>query len=284
MKKIVIISAVVLGALTANAQKINLKLAKDAKLNYTIAIKSNTNTEAMGQSMESTANITTDVSYLIGNVGASEVDVVSTLLRMKMTTSAMGQENSYDSEKDKDGEMAESLGDQIGKANALKIDMNGKIIPAVGGKKTKEDEEKEAMKGAMSQMMGGASATEIEFVNAGVLNQELKEGATFTYANEDKSDKGSDKKTYEFKVVSVKGNMATISYTGKSTNATTMSMMGMEMAVVGDDKFVGTLVINIDNGTVVSDEKTTTVNKTIEAGGMTMPTTGTVVKKTMLKN
>jgi hypothetical protein len=266
-------------AVNSFGQPTKIVLSKDQKFKVETTTKVNTTAEVMGQSMETTADNKTTTLMEVTDIDKDEIKFKSTITQMVVNTSAMGQEMSFDSDKnDNSGPMADMLSPKINKAKKIVIDPKGNVIKQEGDE---TDEEQLAMMG----LQGGNDAV-IELYVAELIGRELKAGdvvpalVTITKEKLNIRDSGS------YTVTSVENDVASLSYSGTQVMTTTLEQMGMEMQMNSNNTVKTELQMDINTGLVLVRATVLDMNGTVDAGGMQIPITGktiTTAKITLLQ-
>lgn len=257
-------------AVNSFGQPTKIVLSKDQKFKVETTTKVNTTAEVMGQSMETTADNKTTTLMEVTDIDKDEIKFKSTITQMVVNTSAMGQEMSFDSDKnDNSGPMADMLSPKINKAKKIVIDPKGNVIKQEGDE---TDEEQLAMMG----LQGGNDAV-IELYVAELIGRELKAGdvvpalVTITKEKLNIRDSGS------YTVTSVENDVASLSYSGTQVMTTTLEQMGMEMQMNSNNTVKTELQMDINTGLVLVRATVLDMNGTVDAGGMQIPITGKTI-------
>ena len=206
MKKIVLLSFS-FASLYAAAQNVKLEVGKTFKTTTTIESVS----EMMGQ--ENTTNVTSTSNLKIVSLDKNLYKGNSTLAKMTMTGSMMGQDINFDSDKkaDMDSQIGQMLGGAVGKATEFTIDKN------TGEQKTIASAEKEES-GAMGGLMGGSGSEgnqNIFFVDA--ISKKVGEKWSKT------TDVDGLKTINNYEIITIKEGLITLSSNGTTKGSTTKS-------------------------------------------------------------
>jgi hypothetical protein len=224
----------------------------------------------MGQTMENNSDSKSTTLYEIQNVGPEEIKLQSTITKMQVTASMMGQDMTYDSDKkDNDGPVADVLSKMLNKGRSIKLDNKGKI--------TKQDEPEE---GGQAGMMGaGATGNETatELFIPALIGKELKAGESFQDIVSVKKEKYESRDSGTYKITAVENGVASISYTGTQVITMAMEQMGMEMTNNSNNKVGSELQMDIKTGIILAKASVVESVVSIEAGGMTIPATGKTI-------
>lgn len=246
-------------------------VTKGQKFTVESSVKSTSSAEVMGQSMETIMNSDNTTQYEIKDIDKDEIKITSTLTKIKVHSSAMGQENNYDSEKsDNSGELTDIFGKNLNKPRKIVMDPSGNI-------KKQEDEEEMNSTGGIAALSNSANATTTEMYIPELVGKNLNVGDLIPYIGETKSEKTSTKDSGTYRITAVENGLANISYTGTRDIVTTLEQMGMEMQVSGSNAVKTELQMDINTGLVLVKATVIDMNLSIDAGGMLIPVTGKTV-------
>jgi hypothetical protein len=252
-----------------NAQQTNIAVQKGQKYRAESTLKTNSSAEVMGQSMETTADNTSITVYEITAVSENELNLQVTITKLQASTSAMGQEMSYDSDKkDNSGPLADILGAKINKPEIIVLDEKGHI--------TKRDENNENQQG---QMMGmnNFNATSIDLFVPALIGKELKAGESFTDISTSKKEKYSSRDSGTYTITAIENGIASVSYSGTQEIVATIEQMGMEMISNSNNIVKAEMQVEVKTGLVVAKATVIESNVSVDISGMTIPTTGKTI-------
>lgn len=121
MQKFRFLSLVLLAvSLTATAQTTKIDVQKGQKYKVENSTKLTSAAEVMGQSMENNTDSKSTTLFEILATGQDGINLQSTVTKMTVTASAMGQEMSYDSDKtDNAGPLADALSVLLNKTKGI---------------------------------------------------------------------------------------------------------------------------------------------------------------------
>src|SRR5664279_5721353 len=110
--------------------KAKVTLAKSQKYTVENKITTSSTSEMQGQSMETSADITSVYNIEVDDVKDNAYNMTNKIAAIKMNMSTMGQNINFDSEKkeDMDGEMGSNLKDYINHPYPVVMDVSGKVI------------------------------------------------------------------------------------------------------------------------------------------------------------
>ncbi len=258
-------------SMTGFAQQTKIELLKGQKYQVETNTKMNTSADVMGQVMENNTESKNTTVYEVLDAGSDDIKLQSTITKMLVNASMMGQNMAFDSDKkDNEGPVADVLSKMMNKAKTIKLDTKGSI--------TKQDapaeEEGQASMIGMGTS-GNETATEL-FIPA-LIGRELKAGDSFTDISAVKKEKYSSRDSGTYKITAVENGVASISYTGTQVISMVMEQMGMEMNSNSNNVVKTELQVNSNTGMVMAKASVTESATTIEAGGMTIPATGKTI-------
>ena len=98
------------------------------------------------------------------------------------------------------------------------------------------------------------------------------------------SDEGGIKRTTNYMIKSIVGNVATIGFEGTVSTEATMQQQGMEMSTKTTGKFSGEEKVDAKSGVVQSNSTTGEASGTVTAMGQDFPTTTKVTSTTTVKS
>lgn len=269
MQKFRFLSLALLAAsLTATAQTTKIDVQKGQKYKVENTTTMSSSAEVMGQTMENNTDSKTITLFEIMTTGQEGIHLQSTVTKITITASAMGQEMSYDSDKtDNTGPLAEVVGATLNKPNLLQLNDKGVI--------TKQDQEGNNVQSAMT---GGNTATVTTdlFIPA-LIGKELKVGDSFTDTFSVKREKYDSRDSGMYTVKAIDNGLATISYTGTQVVNAAMEQMGMEMNTYSNNSVKSDLYVDIKTGLVLLKSSVIESNTTVDAAGMSIPATGKTI-------
>jgi hypothetical protein len=110
------------------SQVTKLVLKKGQKFEVTTVNKVISESDVMGQTMESNIENTIVETYEVKDVSGNAIELQKTITKLKANMQVMGQDMNYDSDdKNATGQMAEAFSGLVGKEKNLQIDGNGNI-------------------------------------------------------------------------------------------------------------------------------------------------------------
>lgn len=261
-----------------NAQKITLNVTKGTKLSVNGTTEMKTTFSAMGQNMENSTTMANTSNVEVTNQSASEVEMALTTTKVKLNASTMGQELTYDSDKkDNDEAMSSTVGAFVNKTYVFTTDANGKVLKVTNPKDYNEE-----AAGGLTMMIGSNNALTPSSPGvyiASLINQEAKVGLMWSDSTEVKGDKPS-KIVNHYNITKIENGIITIENNGTQVSSGTMQQMGMEMQMSSNNKIKETIKVNSKTGLITERDSQTDILTNIDAGGMSIPVTGTTKTKT----
>lgn len=285
MKQILFVMAVALST-GAAAQKVDAKLNfQKGKLDVITVIDRASTIEVMGQSMESTVKSTTHEVLDVQSVANNTTTIEHKLKRLTFTADAMGQNQSFDSEKDDDrkGEMGKMMEKSLKDKYTMTLDNTGKIVAVKADDSNPQG--KKDMDG-MADMMGSQLGINLTLPKTGTYsmfkilpNKAIALGDAWVDTN---STKGITKKAM-YRVSNITGDEIILDVTEETKIAMAQQMMGQDANVNLTDKFTGKLTLDKKTGVLKKRAGTSVTEGTIEAQGMTIPTSAKTTITTTVK-
>lgn len=208
-------------------------------------------------------------------------NAVYKLAKFSMSFDAMGQQQSYDSEKieDKDSEMGKSLGNNIGKEIKLTIDKNsGKAVKEETAMPEKKEADADNPLVGMMDMLG-AKDTETAIAESVffLLPSGKKAGDSWTDStNTAENMKGIKRYT----VKSITENIATISIFSEVKGQQNIELQGMQVDINIFAKSEGEILVDTRNSLLKKSSKVADITGTMDLMGQSMPLTSKVIETT----
>lgn len=249
-----------------------LVIANKAKYAITNVVKSTTNMEMMGQSMDILADMTMLYNLDVTDVQPNKITVGSALIGMKMNTTAMGQNMTFDSDKkeDLDGDIGKAVAGEFNKVTTVEFNDNAQILS------TKKEAAKESAEGAeagMSMIKNMGSMADDGTNGASMAFLVIPSGINVGNSWADSSVKEELKVYRNYTLTALNGNEATVTLTGKQNTHRKTEQNGMEFEVNMESKMTGNITLDISTGII--KQKTISMDGTgaTEVMGQSMPMT-----------
>lgn len=270
MKRIFVVVSL-FSAMTVSAQSVSKKtsLVKGQQIEQTSKVSANIIQEMMGQSMEIKMETNSNGTVEVKDVSADGFTVASTVKRVVMNMSAMGNEQNFDSDKkeDLDGPIGQTVKDKIGVAREYKLNKDGVItaIPAA----TKAEDPNSMMGGVMGgamedELVGNTYSALITLPAAGVKVGESWNDSSITKENKVRN-------TYTLKQVN--GDDAIVDVKGTLNVDREMEQQGMAMQMSMNGTITGELTFDTKSGVIKSRKQNTKATGSIEVQGQSVPLT-----------
>lgn len=260
-----------------------LLLSKGQKMQIDNTVKSITNMDMMGQSMEMTSDAAMVNQVEVKDKANEAYTVTNTLTKLVTSGSAMGQDYSFDSEKKEDleSEMGKVLKNQINVIKEMEFTTTGKLGTVKKAAETETAAKGNPMVDMMKSMSGGGNdesgGTSDIFM---VLPVGKKVGDTWS----DSTISDGIKIYRNYLLKDMKGNAATLTLTGTQSTNKKMEQQGMEVIVALESKLNGELIIDTTTGVVISKSFIMDGTGSADAMGQAIPITTKITSTTLVKN
>lgn len=275
MKKVKLIFATIICFSTATIGQSNgsLKLTKGEKYQVDNKIETTSSTDVQGQSMESKLNITSTYNIDVKDKANTNYNLTNTITHMLIDMSMMGTEINFDSNKpdDMNGQMGSTLKDYINKPKDVVVDNSGKVIS-----KNVADTSEEGIAKQLNLAATGYGA-QMAFL---ALPHDAKVGSSWA----DSTNDGGISRNTTYTIKDITGNIATVSFSGTVSTATTMQQQGMEVSTKTNGKFSGEEKVDAKTGVVQSNTTNGEASGTVSAMGQDFPMTSKVTSTTTVKS
>lgn len=287
MKKILFMAA--FGVSVTGFAQVNGKInfPKGQKIEMTTETKKTATTELMGQSMESTLNSSVTEVFDVVDVTAGGATIGHTVKHLVFTANGMGNSQSFDSEKEEDrkGEMGKIMDKALHNKYKMVVDPFG-AITSVQADETNPNATKDPESEAMTELVSTQLGLKLGLPKQGDVtvfkilpNRQIKQGDTWT----DSDSANGQKRTTVYKVNNITASEILLDYSEDINVNTKQQIMGTDANIKSDDKVVGQ--ITLDKTTGLLKQKTATIDTkaTMEAQGMSIPSTGKTTVTVTLK-
>lgn len=264
MKKLVLLSATaIMAATTINAQTLDPANRNKAAIKLTRVTKQSTISNVttpqgeMSNRGDNTTKSVIDVSAITAQGGTAEIKITA----MKIESSAMGQDMSYDSEHPDDGDsqVGDEVKDVMKTPTKITLDANGLITAVKASSKVEASMEQNPTGNPYEK--GNTLSIYLKLPKLAKLND--------TWTEEKKDKDMNSKTTYTFK--SFENGLATVEAITALKIDGQMEKMGMTMYQKLEGNVASTLLVDPKNLVVKKSTSTTVLKGDIEAGGQKMP-------------
>lgn len=257
-----------------------LLLTKGQKFQLDNTLKTSTGFDMMGQTMEMTADVNMVHDIEVKDKTDSSFFINSTLTKMKSNANAMGQNQSFDSDKkeDFDSEAGKLMKGIMNVAKEAEFDKSAKLLSV------KKDTSTSANTGDMMNMLQGFMSGAEEDASGAA------EAFMVIPAGKKTGDMWSDSiiteglKIYRnFTLKEIKGNDATVVFSGNQITEKKIEQMGMEVNVNMDAKLTGESLTDIHTGVLKQKTFNMEGTGTAEMMGQSIPMTTKITSTTLVK-
>ena len=228
MKQFLAIAAVLItGAASAQTISRKAEFKKGQHIEATSSMKMVMTMEMMGQSMDMVNNYKFTSKVGVTDVTATDNKLSTTLTRVVMDMQAGPQTMSYDSDKKEDADS------ELGKAFSGKLNTPVNITTDKKGMITASDEKADPASDIMNDMGGGMGESMTKIGTSLEIIANLPSGKTFkagdTWVDSLTDPKTNAKYVLNYRVVSIQGTDATVTFGGTVGRSGEMQQGGMTM-------------------------------------------------------
>jgi hypothetical protein len=265
--------AFVISASTFSQSQINLTKGQQYQVDSKVTTQSST--EVQGQTMETNIDAASVYNIDVKDVNDAGYTLSNTLKSLKSSTSQMGQEMTFDSEKkeDMDGPVGTALASSIHVPMPVMITKKGDVIP---DKNAKKSDDKSMLTRSIATFEATGYGSQLAFL---AISASAKVGDTWTTTNDTKD----TKTTTNYTVKEINGDIVTLTIAGTAQNDVTMENNGMELQIKTSGKFTGEEKVNSKTGVIQSSNTVTDASGTVGAMGQEFPSTTKVITTTTVK-
>ena len=281
---IVFLVATMLSTTVSQAQNNGTKLilVKGQKLQIDNTVKSLTNMDLMGQSMEMSSDATMTHQVEVKDKKENNYTVASTITKITSSGNAMGQAYTFDSDKKEDleSEIGKVMKGQLNVTHEADFNTAGTVVSE---KKAVSAEASNAnpMMDMMKNLTGGSND---DGGGAGEIFQVLpmgkKQGDSWTDSTISEGLKTY--KTYTLK--EIKGNDAILTLSGTQSTNKKIEQQGMEVNVTMESKLSGESTVDLSTGIVKQKSMVVDGAGNADAMGQAIPITTKITSNTIVKN
>jgi len=257
-----------------------VNLSNGQKYSVENKITTTSSSEMQGQSMETTADVTTVYNIEVNDSKNDKYSMTNKIAAVKLNMNSMGQNMSFDSEKkeDMDGQMGSSFKDIVNQPKAVTMDKGGNIVLSTDADtSTKESTSPTDM---MLKQLGDPKTigygAKMAFV---AIPADAKVGSSW----KDSTTSEGVTRVTNYLIKSIDNGVATITVSGTETRDTKMEMQGMEINTKTNGTFVGEQTANIKTGVINQNNLTADAKGIISVMGQEIPTTIKATSATTVK-
>jgi hypothetical protein len=265
----------------APALKKGLVLSSGQKIELEYTTKATNTMEMMGQQMEITADAILTRQIEVKEKKATSYLLTSTITKMTLNSSFMGQQMNYDSDKkeDADNEMGKAMKGQINVPKETEVDDNAKMINIKKDTAKKDTDSGNPLMSLIENM--GAAQDESNGVSEAfqVLPANVKVGDSWS----DSVIVDGSKTNRTYTVKSIEGNNATITLTGTQVVSKEVEAQGMAGNISLDSKLSGEVLVDTSTGIVKQRTLTMEGTGNVDAMGQAIPMTTKVITTSVVK-
>ena len=252
-----------------------ISLTKGQQYQVDSKVVTASSTEIQGQTMETNVEAATVYNIEVKDVVDNVYTLTNTLKSMKSSTSQMGQEVTFDSEKkeDMDGPVGTALAPAIHVPISVMMSNKGTITPDKNEKKVVDNT---LIGRSIASFEASGYGSKIAFL---AIPANAKVGDTWSTSTDTKE----TKMTTNYTVKEINGDVVTLSIAGTTSNDVTMDNNGMEIEVKTSGKFTGEEKVNSKTGVIQSSNTVTEASGTVAAMGQEFPSTTKVTTESTVK-
>lgn len=264
MKKFSLMLTAVCFLSAATYAQSSLDLKQGQKYVVETKVTTVSQTEAMGQTMETNLNSTTHFQIEVEAVNPTNYQLKNTVQRILMSMQMMGQDISLDTDKkeDMDGPMGSGLKGVINTPHQVLYDKKGNLVVP---EKPKDDGGNNPMMEQFANLGESGYGAEAAFIG---IPAGIKVGTTWDVEKNTKDSKNK----FTYTVKEIKGDIATLTVTGNVSSEMTIEQNGMEIVTKTSGKTTGEATVNIKTGVIQSSNTVSDVSGNVEVMGQELPT------------
>ncbi|MCP9752283.1 DUF6263 family protein [Ferruginibacter sp. HRS2-29] len=273
MKQYLLVSCLLLSA-AANAQNNNAAILKKGQ-ELTIVTANKMTIDMM---MPMTNNSTSTYKIKVLEADAKNYTVTSTLSKLVVDGSMMGQTIAFDSDKkeDRESDNGKEFASSLDKTDTLLIDIKTGEAKDLSPERNAGSNPGDGLQGMITgaaQNTGAATVSSIFFVIPG----EVKAGATWT----DSSAIEGIKTINTYKIEKIDNGVATISTVGSANGSSNMEAQGQSMEMKMKTTTTGTITVDTKTSLVKKRSNAANIEGSMNAMGQDIPfTSKTTIEST----
>lgn len=253
-------------------QQPNLHLKKGQKFAVENKVVTQSVTEVQGQTMEVNVDASTTYEVQVKDEKNNNYVLSNKISNVKMNMSQMGQEMTFDSDKEEDlnGPIGSALKEYINVPMEVEMDKTGKVI------QSEKSDERQSQLAQFGDFESSGYGATLVFQ---ALPKDLAVGKSWKKTTDD--DGSVTNVTYTVK--SAKGNLITLGLSGDVAIEKTIENQGMEISTKTKGTLSGEQVVDKTTNVIQSNNVTFKTDGTMEVMGQEMPTSATVTSTTSVK-
>lgn len=223
-------------------------------------------------------NSTTTYKVKVLDVDAKNYKVLSTVTKLVVDGSMMGQSIAFDSDKKEDvnSDLGKEFGSTVNKSDTFLID-----IQTGAGKSLSPEKPADAGDGLQGMMTGAMETSGVATVSSifFVIPGEVKAGSSWT----DSSSVEGIRTVNNYKIEKINDNLVTISTTGNADGSSTMEAQGQSMEMKMKTVSSGTIVVDTKTNMVQKRTNIADIDGSMDLGGQSMPFSSKTTIETVYK-
>ena len=259
-----------------------LILIKGQKLQIDNTIKSLTNMDLMGQSVEMTSDATMIHQVEVKDKKESNYTVASTITKITSSGNGMGEAYTFDSDKkgDLESEIGKVMKGQLNVTHEADFNTSGLVVSEKTAA-TAEASNGNPMMDMMKSLTGGGSD---DGGGAGEIFQILPKGKKpgDSWTDSTIAEGSKTYKTYTLK--EIKGNDAILTLSGTQSTNKKIEQQGMEVNVTMESKLSGESTVDLTTGIVKQKSLVMDGTGNADAMGQAIPITTKITSNTIVKS
>lgn len=273
MKKIFFIAFAAMAS-TCFGQTNKIIFPKGHQLEVSTQMTSSTAMDAMGQSIQSSANSTMTEVFNVKDANNNSATLEHSVKKIQFVVNGgMGQNFSFDSDKDEDrkGDIGKSLDKVLKDKYDVVVDNNGAVTSVQENPNNpKATADNNAMIGMLlSQLNISAQMPKVGEGTVFKILPDAKITKGYTWTDTSSNESGKRKTVYTINDITDKEII--IDFTGEATLKTTQQVMGMDMNVSTSSTGTGKIILDKQTGLLKQKTANVDTKGTIEAQGQSIP-------------
>jgi hypothetical protein len=258
-----------------------VKLTNGQKYSVENKITTSSTSEMQGQSMETTADVTTVYNIEVNDIKDENYSMTNKIAAVKLNMNTMGQNINFDSDKkeDMDGQMGASFKDIINQPKPVTMDKGGNIILS-NNTDTSNMKESSSQTDMILKQLGDP---QIIGYGAKMAFVAIPANAKAGTAWKDSTSTNGVTRVTNYVIKGIENGIATITVSGTETRDTKMEMQGMEINTKTTGTFSGEQTADVNTGIINQNNLTADAKGTISVMGQEIPTTVKATSTTTVK-